>query len=450
MNDIIITFDNLLKAFKKNDNDMEISYLTSVKQLKQILNIIHYNIIYEQPEIFFELHRILARNFCYSLSIRFTVQYNLFAGTILTLGTDEQISLIQNNSIIGSFGLTEEMAGVNSGLIIKTTAVWNGNGFFLKTEKNNPKYWISQGLTSDYIIVFANLYIKDKNYGIHVFLVKLYNNDGNLNDGIIIEEMKEKTICNGLDNIKIHFNISIPKESLLSKYMTIENNKYILKNKNYNFLFVAQRLLIGRFSIAIGSLEFYNVLLDKMNNEFFTREVYIIKNNKKILKDIPHIKNLLIKSKKNIVKYNIFLKNLEKNICILLKNKEFFTQDIIENISIAKIICTEYPLKMIPLLKQKLGSQSLIKSNNLNNEMDIFYMCAFAEGSNELLKQKLTRDACLNLIKNPIYTLLYYPDIFQLIKLVLQINIYNDKLKIWFDNYDNIILYSNKIIKSKL
>ena len=60
--------------------------------------------------------------------IRFTVQYNLFAGTILALAGDDQISVldeIQAAGQLGCFGLTEKLAGVNSGLVVNTIADWD-------------------------------------------------------------------------------------------------------------------------------------------------------------------------------------------------------------------------------------------------------------------------------------------------------------------------------------
>ena len=51
--------------------------------------------------------------------IRFTVQFNLFAGSILGLGDAEQIKMLdkfQDDGVLGCFCLTEVFAGVNSGI----------------------------------------------------------------------------------------------------------------------------------------------------------------------------------------------------------------------------------------------------------------------------------------------------------------------------------------------
>ena len=51
--------------------------------------------------------------------IRFTVQFNLFAGTVTAIGSDShlaELAEIQRKGQLGCFALTERLAGVNSGL----------------------------------------------------------------------------------------------------------------------------------------------------------------------------------------------------------------------------------------------------------------------------------------------------------------------------------------------
>ena len=53
--------------------------------------------------------------------IRFTVHYNLCAGTVLALGSDDQCQLLsemQEKGLLGCFSLTEKLAGVRYGIRI--------------------------------------------------------------------------------------------------------------------------------------------------------------------------------------------------------------------------------------------------------------------------------------------------------------------------------------------
>lgn len=78
----------------------------------------------DKPDRFFEAHRILARHAVEhgpGFWIRFTVHYNLFGGTILAAGNDQQVEALadyQAAGELGCFSLTEKLAGVQSGLVV--------------------------------------------------------------------------------------------------------------------------------------------------------------------------------------------------------------------------------------------------------------------------------------------------------------------------------------------
>jgi acyl-CoA oxidase len=69
------------------------------------------------PSKFFEAHRLLVNHGFEQgpgFSIRFTVQYNLFAGTVLELGGPKHLRALeqmQRDGELGCFALTEKLAG---------------------------------------------------------------------------------------------------------------------------------------------------------------------------------------------------------------------------------------------------------------------------------------------------------------------------------------------------
>ena len=93
-------------------------------------NLISYD-LRDNPERFFAAHRKVAEKspeLGPGFWIRFTVQYNLFAGTILGLASDEQLPILdemQGKGQLGCFALTEKFAGVNSGLVVNTEIEWD-------------------------------------------------------------------------------------------------------------------------------------------------------------------------------------------------------------------------------------------------------------------------------------------------------------------------------------
>ena len=185
-------------------------------------------------------HRLLSSVGLGGFGIRFTVQFNLFTGSIVGLAGKDQLPMldeIQSKGELGCFLLTEMQAGVLSGLIVETTADWDeaSQEFILHTPSDKAaKNWISQGYTAEFGVVIADLRIKGKSYGPHPFFLKLREggdgpNASNLMPGIRIEDMGFKTIANDLDNARVWFDqVRMPKSALLNKFCDIdENNNYI-------------------------------------------------------------------------------------------------------------------------------------------------------------------------------------------------------------------------------
>ncbi len=98
----------------------------------------------------FVAHREGGALFEVGLGIRTTVQYNLFGGSVANLGSPEQVEWLQgvlDRGEIGCFALTEERAGVLSGLIVDTTATATASGEFVLSSaaEGSVKRWISNG-----------------------------------------------------------------------------------------------------------------------------------------------------------------------------------------------------------------------------------------------------------------------------------------------------------------
>jgi acyl-CoA oxidase len=158
--------DQFVKATERIHSDM--SFTESANHLRDICktDLVKGTDIQDAPERFFEAHRILARhatNHGPGFWVRFTVHYNLFAGTILAVGNDDQVARLadyQKDGVLGCFALTEKLAGVQSGLVVQTMVEWNENKhkFILHTPNEGAhKNWILQGFTADKAVVVADL-----------------------------------------------------------------------------------------------------------------------------------------------------------------------------------------------------------------------------------------------------------------------------------------------------
>jgi acyl-CoA oxidase len=192
------------------------------------------------------------------------VQFNLFGGTIVGLGTKIHEKLyddIDSLKIVGCFCLTELGYG-NNAVEMETTSVWDNKRkvFVINTPTvNSQKYWITNGAYhANYAIVFAQTMVNDKNEGINAFIVQLRDENMKLMKGVTIDDMGCKQGMNGVDNARIILrNIEIPKENMLNKLANItDEGKFIssISNRRQRFLAASNRLLSGRLCIASMSI----------------------------------------------------------------------------------------------------------------------------------------------------------------------------------------------------
>ena len=158
-------------------------------------NLLSFTDMRDAPEKFFLAHRLLATVGLGGFGVRFTVQFNLFAGSIVGLGGPEQVESLKSIQAAGQLGcflLTEMQAGVLSGLIVETTCDWDPiqQEFVLHTPNDKAaKNWISQGYTAELGVVIADLRVDGRSHGPHAFFMRMRDEAGELLPGIRVEDM---------------------------------------------------------------------------------------------------------------------------------------------------------------------------------------------------------------------------------------------------------------------
>lgn len=353
----------------------------------------------DDPRKFFLAHRLLSTVGLSGFGIRFTVQFNLFAGSILGLGGADQVAMlqqIQQKGQLGCFLLTEMQAGVLSGLIVETTADWDSEAkeFVLHTPSDAAaKNWISQGYTAELGVVVARLRIGGVDHGPHPFFMRLRDETGKLVKGIRIEDMGTKTVANDLDNARVWFDkVRLPKDAILNKFADVsDTGEYVqVTGERMRIEVIGQRLLTGRLAIAEAALVCARVLHMKA-------EAYA---NKKIcnglagevkLAQMPQVRQVFEQSYKELDAMAAFAAGVEEQLNVHLINGTIPDPALVDAISVAKIRCIDTSLQRLTALRQEMGSYALMHDTGFALA-DMLLCCKFAEGDSRILQQKLTRD----------------------------------------------------------
>ncbi|KAJ8975938.1 hypothetical protein NQ317_010873 [Molorchus minor] len=181
-------------------------------------------------------------------TIKYSVSNILFTSALINMGTDRHLRYVDD--ISGCYCLTEIGHGSNT-RGMKTTATYNEDKkqFVLNSQNfEAAKCWVGglgQGAT--HAIVYAQLILKNTNYGLHAFVVPIRDPATFLPyPGLTVGDMGEKIGLNGIDNGFVCFNgYQIPRVNLLNKLGDVtEDGKYVTPIKDPN----------KRHGAALGSL----------------------------------------------------------------------------------------------------------------------------------------------------------------------------------------------------
>ena len=160
---------------------------------------------------------------------KFGVQFGLFGGAILRLGTErhhaDYLPRVVTLELPGCFAMTETDHGSNV-QAIETTATYDPSDETFIIHTPHP------GARKDYIgnaaadgraaVVFAQLITHSETHGVHAFLVPIRDDRGQALPGIHLEDDGPKAGHNGIDNGRIGMRaVRVPRHALLNRFADV-------------------------------------------------------------------------------------------------------------------------------------------------------------------------------------------------------------------------------------
>jgi acyl-CoA oxidase len=200
-----------------------------------------------------------------SLLVKFGVQFGLWGGAVQQLGTrihhERYLKATARMETCGCFAMTEADHGSNvQGL--ETTATYDPHAgeFVIHTPSDGAhKEYIGNAACDGHLAaVFAQLLVGGEEHGVHVLVVPIRDQDGNVCPGVRIEDDGEKMGLNGVDNGGLWFDhVRVPRDALLNRYGEVrEDGTYYssIENPNRRFFTTIGALVQGRVCISAASI----------------------------------------------------------------------------------------------------------------------------------------------------------------------------------------------------
>ena len=196
-----------------------------------------------------------------SLLVKAGVQFGLFAGAILHLGTERHheryLADAINGRLLGCFAMTETGHGSNV-QALGTTATYDADAgeFVVQTpDRQARKDYIGNAARHGRMAaVFAQLVVAGETHGVHCLLVPIRAEDGTPMPGVAISDCGPKLGLNGVDNGRLVFDqVRVPREALLDRYAQVDaegNYHSEIENPDRRFFTMLGTLVQGRVSVG--------------------------------------------------------------------------------------------------------------------------------------------------------------------------------------------------------
>ncbi|MET9499871.1 acyl-CoA dehydrogenase [Streptomyces sp. NPDC006552] len=206
-----------------------------------------------------------------SVLVKVGVQFGLFGGAIVQLGTERHheayLPDLITGELLGCFAMTETGHGSNV-QALGTVATYDAESqeFVLTTGDDQARkdYIGNAARHAQLAVVFAQLEVGGKAEGVHAFVVPI-RVDGEVAPGVRIEDDGRKMGLNGVDNGRIWFDgVRVPREALLNKFADVTPEGVYtspIDHPGRRFFTMLGTLVQGRVSVGGGAINAAKVAL---------------------------------------------------------------------------------------------------------------------------------------------------------------------------------------------
>ena len=207
-----------------------------------------------------------------SVVVKVGVQFGLFGGAILQLGTkphhDAYLEDLIHGRLLGCFAMTESGHGSNV-QALGTTATYDTEAreFVIDTPDDRARkdYIGNAAQHASHAVVFAQLVLGGDTHGVHAFVVRIRDEKGRPMPGVRIEDCGPKIGLNGVDNGRIWFDgVRIARTDLLDRYAVVtDDGRYFsdIENANRRFFTMLGTLVQGRVCVGGAGINASKVAL---------------------------------------------------------------------------------------------------------------------------------------------------------------------------------------------
>ena len=206
-----------------------------------------------------------------SVLVKVGVQFGLFGGAILQLGTrrhhDAHLADLVSGRVMGCFAMTESGHGSNV-QALGTVATYDPDAqeFVITTTREDARkdYIGNAAKHAELAVVFAQLEVGGAREGVHAFVVPI-RREGEPCPGVRIEDDGLKMGLNGVDNGRIWFDrVRVPRTALLNRFADVTPEGVYespIENPNRRFFTMLGTLVQGRVCVGGAGINAAKVAL---------------------------------------------------------------------------------------------------------------------------------------------------------------------------------------------